>query len=126
MADDLLPGDVRDFIVVHIDTIAQLEAMMLLRSHPSDEWDIVKIARRLYVSEPEVSHALGRLIDVGIVTPQNGTFVYSPSPNLRPLVERVATTYTRHLIPVTSLIHSKPKPSRVHQFADAFKFRRDR
>jgi hypothetical protein len=126
MADDLLPGDVRDFIVAHIDTIAQLEAMMLLRSQPSDGWDIVKIARRLYVSEPEVSHALGGLIDAGIVSPQDGTFVYNPSPELRPLAERVAMTYTQHLIPVTNLIHSKPKPSRIHQFADAFKFRRDR
>jgi len=126
MADDLLPGDVREFITAHIDTIAQLEAMMLLRSQPSDGWDIVKIARRLYVSEPEVSHALGRLIDVGVVTAQSGTFVYDPAPTLRPLVERVALTYTRHLIPVTNLIHAKPRPSRIHQFADAFRFRRDR
>jgi hypothetical protein len=126
MADDLLPDDVRDFIMAHIDTIAQLEAMMLLRSQPSDAWDIVKIARRLYVSEPEVSHALARLIDIGVVRMAEGTFTYEPSAELRPLVEQVATTYTRHLIPVTNLIHSKPRPSRIHQFADAFKFRRDR
>ena len=126
MADDLLPDDVRDFIMAHIDTVAQLEAMMLLRSQPSDAWDTVTVARRLYISEPEVSHALGRLIDIAIVKPANGTFLYDPAPDLRPLVERVAATYTRHLIPVTNLIHSKPRPSRIHEFADAFKFRRDR
>jgi hypothetical protein len=124
MADDPVPDDVRDYILNHIDSIAQLEAMLLLRAHPTESWDLLKIARRLYVSEPEVSDALGRLIGSGVVSFEDNTFAYRPAPEVRELIERVAATYTRHLIPVTNLIHSQP--SRIHQFADAFKFRRDR
>jgi hypothetical protein len=124
MADDPVPDDVRDYILKHIDSIAQLEALLLLRAHPTEPWDLLKIARRLYVSEPEVSDALSRLIGGGVVSFEDGTFVYRPAPEVRELIERVAVTYTRHLIPVTNLIHSQP--SRIHQFADAFKFRRDR
>jgi hypothetical protein len=124
MVDDPIPEDVRDYIARHVDSIAQLEALMLLRSKPDESWDLNKIARRLYVSEPEVSHALGFLTDARVVSFRDGAFVYDPAPEVRDMIERLAATYTRHLIPVTNLIHSKP--SRIHQFADAFKFRRDR
>jgi hypothetical protein len=124
MADESIPEDVREYVLNHVDSIAQLEALLLLRAHPTEPWDLVKIARRLYVSEPEVSDALGRLIDSRVVSFENNAFSYRPPPESLDLIERVAATYTRHLIPVTHLIHSKP--SRIHQFADAFKFRRDR
>ena len=124
MVDDPIPKDIRHYIAQHVDSIAQLEALLLLRSKPHESWDLNKIARRLYVSEPEVSHALGLLTDARVVSFRDGAFVYDPAPDVRDMMERLAVTYTRHLIPVTNLIHSKP--SRIHQFADAFKFRRDR
>jgi len=124
MVDDPIPDDVRDYIMRQLDSIAQLEALLLLRAHPDESWDVCKVARRLYVSEPEVSDALGRLIDGGAVSVEQGVFAYNPPPDLRALIDRVAATYARHLIPVTNLIHAKP--DRIHQFADAFKFRRDR
>jgi hypothetical protein len=124
MSDDPIPDDVREYIINHVDSIAQLEALLLLRAQPGESWHLLKMAQRLYISEPEVSDALSRLIDGGVVSFKEGAFSYRPAAEIRDLIERVASTYTRHLIPVTNLIHSKP--SRVRQFADAFKFRRDR
>ncbi len=40
------------------------------------------------------------------------------------LVARLSEVYRRHLIPITNLIHSKPR--RIREFADAFKLRKDR
>jgi hypothetical protein len=40
------------------------------------------------------------------------------------MIARLADVYARHLIPVTNLIHSKPR--RIREFADAFKLRKDR
>jgi len=40
------------------------------------------------------------------------------------MLERTAEAYAKHLVPVTNLIHSKPKP-RIQEFADAFRFRKD-
>ena len=123
MADEPVPDDVRDYIINHIESIAQLEALMLLRAHPGEAWDVLKMSRRLYISEPEVADAVGRLVDDSVVRFQDDTFAHSPAPEVRDLIERVASAYRRHLIPVTNLIHSKP--SRIQKFADAFKFRRN-
>jgi hypothetical protein len=124
MSVDPIPEDIREYITRHVDSIAQLEALLLLRSQPNESWDLLKLAQRLYISEPEVSHALAHLIDARVVSVNDRTFAYEPAPDVRDIVERVAETYRRHLIPVTDMIHAKP--SRIHQFADAFKFRRDR
>ena len=124
MSVDPISEDIREYITRHVDSIAQLEALLLLRSQPNESWDLLKLAQRLYISEPEVSHALAHLIDARVVSVNDRIFAYEPAPDIRDIVERVADTYRRHLIPVTDLIHSKP--SRIHQFADAVKFRRDR
>src|ERR1051325_8753156 len=119
MADEPVPDDVRDYILNHIDSIVELEALMLLGAHPGEPGDVAKMARRLYVSEPEVSDAVGRLVSDGVVSLNEGAFSYRPAPEALDLLERVAATYRRHLIAGTNLIHSKP--SRISQFADAFK-----
>lgn len=124
MVDDPIPGDVRDYILNHIESIAQMEALLLLRAEPDGDWDVDNIARRIYVSEPEVSEALAGLIQAGVVSFEDNLFRYNPAPDLKDLIERVLNAYQRHLIPVTNLIHSKPR--RIQQFADAFRFRKDR
>ena len=43
---------------------------------------------------------------------------------LRDLVDRLAEAYAQQLIPVTNMIHTKPR--RIRQFAEAFKFRKDK
>jgi hypothetical protein len=40
------------------------------------------------------------------------------------MVDRLAELYSKYLIPVTHLIHSKPQ-TRVREFADAFKLRKE-
>ena len=39
------------------------------------------------------------------------------------MVDQVANLYRQYLIPLTTLIHAKPRP-RVHEFADAFQWRK--
>jgi hypothetical protein len=36
MADDLIPDDVKEFILENIDSVAQLEGLPLLRGNPDD------------------------------------------------------------------------------------------
>ena len=49
---------------------------------------------------------------------------YRPnSKELKVMLDRLAEIYARHLVPVTNLIHSKPK-SRIQEFADAFQLRK--
>jgi Mn-dependent DtxR family transcriptional regulator len=123
--DDPVPGDLRDFILRHIDSVSQLEALLLLRAKPEEDWDVARTAQRLYVAEQEVTEVLARLCADGLLTCQGGLYRYEPEADeKRTMIDRLADLYARHLIPVTNLIHSKPR--RIRAFADAFRFRKDR
>ena len=124
MTADPIPSDVRDFIFRYIDSVAQLEALLLLRSHPTETWDAAKIAERLYSGERETKESLSQLCQNGLLTMADGIYRYEfASPERANMVDRLIVIYTRHLIPVTNIIHGKPR--RIRQFADAFKFRKE-
>ena len=125
MTEDTIPLEVREFLLECVDTVAQLEALLLLRESPQREWDIPSLARRLYIGEAEARSILSSLMACGLVRSDGSTFCYQPQEPIRQsLVESVALTYARCLVPVTRLIHDKA--SGVRKFADAFKFRKDK
>ena len=123
MSNELVPDDVRDLILRHIDSVAQLEALLLLRAHPADWWSASSIARRLYAPEGEVVRALAQLCADGFLIRERGAYRYECPAEKRERIDRLAETYSRHLIPVTNMIHAKPR--NIRQFSDAFKFRTD-
>lgn len=125
MAGDGIPADIRDFILQYIDSIAQLEALLLLRANPGERWDLASIAKRLYTNERDVEPALARLCADRLLVFNDGIYRYGPEQEDRRLVvDRLAAIYARQLIRVTNMIHAKQR--RIREFADAFRFRRDR
>lgn len=125
MADDGIPDDIREFIGRYIDSIGQLEALLLLRADPSAKWDAAVAAKRLYIEEREGAEILKRLCEDGLIACEQDIFTYGLLDDERSrLVDRLAEIYARQLIPITNMIHAKPR--RIRQFADAFKFRKDR
>src|SRR5688500_10534210 len=125
MTDEAIPDDLREFILRHIDSVAQIEALLLLREHPDETWDVAKTAKRLYATEQEVVEVLARLCADGLLNCREGIYRYEgQNAGQRALVDRLAVVYARHLVPVTNMIHAKPR--RIREFADAFKFRKDR
>lgn len=124
MADDPIPIEIREFIDKHIDSVAQLEALLLLRREPEVAWDPVSTAGRLYVPPEEAADLLKKLTADGFLIDNAGRYRFGcKTPEAEMLINRLAQLYARHLIPVTKLIHSKP--DRIRQFADAFKLRRE-
>lgn len=128
MDADPIPDDVRRFILKSIDSIAQLEALLLLRGKPRDAWSTEAVAQRLYISEEETSGLLHRLYREGFLRAHGDKptlYQYHPySDELGHLVDRLAEIYSKQLVPVTKLIHAKPR-TRIQEFADAFKLRKD-
>ena len=43
MADDPIPADLRDFILRYIDSVAHLEALLLLRANPETAWQAAAV-----------------------------------------------------------------------------------
>lgn len=122
MADDPIPADVLDFLLSHIDSIAELEALLLLRSDTDRAWTIPQMSARLYILEPSCAAVLDRLEAAGLCVRAADGFRYAAAGALAEIVDRTAYTYTHFLIPVTNVIHQKP--NRIQQFADAFRFRK--
>ena len=113
----------RQFILDHIESVADLEGLLLLRREPG-EWTAGTVAKALYVSEPVAAEVLARLQTLGLAASQGGLYLYAPrTPEQSTMVDALAETYARALIPVTHLVHNNPR--RLRRFADAFKFRKD-
>jgi len=122
---DLIPEDLRDFVLRHIDSIAQLEALLLLRRNPTEAWTADVAAKRLYTTEAEATNVLDQLCADGLLICTDGSYRFDPqSDEQRQMIDLLAESYRRHLIPVTNLIHGKPR--RLREFSDAFKIRKER
>jgi hypothetical protein len=125
MNDEPIPPEVHQFLIRHVDSVAQLEALLLLRAHPGERWTAVRMAARIYTPEGVTAELLARLAGDGFLACADDMYWY----DCRDLaasdtIDRLAATYKRHLIPVTNVIHAKPR--RIREFADAFRFRKDR
>lgn len=128
MAEQFIPDDVAQFILDKIESVAHLEALLILRRDPEAEWNASALAARLYISEEQTGALLMGLRAQGFVAAKNSPslFQYRPAAiELHQMLDRLADIYARHLVPVTNLIHSKPKP-RIQEFADAFRLRKDK
>lgn len=123
MSEEPLPEEVRDLILRHIDTVAQLEALLFLRERPAEGWDAVSVARRLYAPAREMTAALAELCNDGFLVREGELYRYAPASGHQAKVDTLAKAYARQLIPITNLIHSKPR--NIRAFSDAFKFRKD-
>jgi hypothetical protein len=127
VANDLIPEDVKHFILENLDSVAQLEGVLILRGNPETGWSVEEIAKGLYIDQEQTTEILTHLCSLNLLTVKKAsspTYHYQPGTyELRQMVDRLAETYAKYLVPVTNLIHSKAQ-TRVQQFADAFKIKR--
>ena len=57
-----IPDTVRNFILTSIDSVAQLEALLLLRANPQPKWTCKGVAERIYLTEKETAAVLDKLV----------------------------------------------------------------
>ena len=124
-----IPEDLRRFVLTSIPSVPFLEALLLLRASPTQQWHGDSLAQRLYVRERTAQALLEELFRAGMVAPCPGSeqvcYQYQPaSIPLRERIDALAELYARHLVEVTHLIHSS-LDRKAQQFADAFKLRKD-
>jgi hypothetical protein len=123
----LLP-EADEFIAQHIDTIHQLDVLVLMR-HASDRaWSIDEIAEALGKSSSTVRSSVAGLLASGIVAyspdESSGEWKYQPrSVALHAGVESVIEAYESDAVGVVKAVFNKPSRA-LRSFADAFVFRR--
>ena len=129
MSDKIIPEEIEQFILEKIESVAEIEALLLLRSNAEESWSVASLAKRLYIAEEQTAKILNHLCTEGLLTTSSDEHLgyrYKPeSLELKNSVDRVAEIYTKLLVPISNLIHSKPR-ARVQKFADAFRLRKDK
>lgn len=130
MAQEPIPEDIRRFILASIPSVPYLEALLLIRAETGRAWDRKSVADRLYTNEKAADELLAELCKFGaaVADPlEQGKVCYRYSPKSEELqrkIDRLADVYSKSLVEVASLIHSKLDRKAQH-FADAFKWRKD-
>jgi hypothetical protein len=129
MTDGEIPEDIKRFLLEKIDSIAQWEGLLLMQAAPEKTWNGQEIAQNLYISLKETTQLLADLEAREIIESIRGQtpvlYRYRPcTVELDMVIKRTAKLYRQSLISITNIIHSKSK-SRVQEFADAFRIRKD-
>lgn len=120
-----LPDDVHRFLYQYIDSVEQLEVLLLVRRSPGRTWSAADVARELYSHPTSIAQRFERLLGRGLLRESApGFFQYAPrSAELDQAVGRVAEMYRERRVAVISLIASKPIEN-VRAFSDAFRIRK--
>jgi hypothetical protein len=120
-----LPDDVYRFLYQYIDSVEQLEVLLLTRQSPGRSWTAGDMARELYSHPSSIAGRFERLLGRGLLRESApGCFQYAPrSAELDQAVGRAAEMYRERRVAVISLIASKPIEN-VRAFSDAFRIRK--
>lgn len=123
-----IPDSVRRLVAEHVESVSQLEILLLLQEDGATLWRAEEVASRLH-TQPEIAEVtLSKFARAGIVAvdvQENGEtcFAYRPVTSaLKEAVDGLAAKYATHRTTVISLIFSAPSDS-LQDFADAFRFR---
>jgi GAF domain-containing protein len=124
-----IPERVLLFLAEKIDSVPQLEALLLISSDPQRLWTEEELAARIYVSTQVASQVLQSLQRQQLVTVELAPAAqyrynaqWDPTGEILP---EVAASYRRHLVPIATLIHSRASTA-VREFARAFNLKKDR
>ena len=123
---DEFPAELRQFIANQVESIAQLEALLILRQDAGQAWRAESLAQRLYIT-PEMTEAiLADLVRRGFaVRLDDGGYRYVGGNSEQDrLVDELGAHYRNRRVAVITEIYSKPV-NKVQTFADAFRLRRE-
>jgi hypothetical protein len=101
-------------VVECLDSVAELEALLLVRASRAQRWKATTLADRLYIPDEQARGVLEALYRRHLMARAGETFEYDPaSEALRRDVDALAAAYPRFLIAITDVIHGKSRTSPV-------------
>jgi hypothetical protein len=126
--DDGFTPELEQFIAQHIESLAQLETLLLLRQDPTRRWTPEELSRLLYITADMCGGLVRDLEQHGFVARVDDSeqhYQYRPAnPDFDRLVGELAAIYQQRRVAVITQIYSRPQ-KKVQTFADAFRLRRE-
>lgn len=128
MNSEPIPKSVAAFIADYIESLVELEALLLLFTHRDRVWTSSEIARELRIDRSWPQSELQGLCTRGILRCTPGaetTYQFAPrDPAMEQVVAHLAAAYADRRVTIIGLIFSKPV-DKLKTFADAFRIRKD-
>lgn len=119
-----VPSGVQQFLGRYIDSVEQLEILLLLHEHPAREWTVAEVTRALYAHPASVGRRLGRLSEARLLGRIEGAeprYRYAPANDtLAAAVGELAHCYRERRVAIITFIASRPMEN-VRAFSDAFR-----
>jgi hypothetical protein len=124
---DDFPLELKQFLAQHIESLAQLEMLLMMQREPERSWDCDELARGLYISSDMGQGILTDLERRGFAAASEGRtrFRYVAGDGERDrLLTELGRLYRERRVAVITQIYSNPV-KKVQTFADAFRLRRE-
>ena len=128
VSENGIPQSAIAFITEQIDSVLELEVLLLLRASVPQPWTPENLAAALKIDPTWAGQQLEKFAARAILARVDSTpprFIYQPDATLDQTIKAVADAYASHRVRVVSLIFSKPT-SNLKTFADAFRIRREK
>jgi DNA-binding HxlR family transcriptional regulator len=114
MPDRNISESLRLFIEAHINSIEEVEVLILLRATEEREWSAAQISRELGASVSWIQERLDDLASKGFLVVQQADsaplYRFAPSSQeSRAQIEDLAITYKQRRLRVISLVYAKPE-----------------
>ena len=128
---DDIPQDVRAFIADYLDSVVQLETLLMLHGAPEREWEAADVARDLRIDRAWAEGQLAGLCEQGLAARDDPggevrRYRYAPaSAAARAAVDGLSRAYAERRVTVISLIFAKPADN-LRAFSDAFRIRKEK
>jgi hypothetical protein len=127
-----LSDEVRALLLETIDSIAELETLLLLHRDQAGAWNAAGVAAELRMEPRSAEAQLAALAERGLLRPEGEPparrWRYGPAtPELARAVAALAAAYGERRVSVVEFLYSKPaRPvDKLRVFADAFRLRED-
>jgi hypothetical protein len=127
-AEGAIPEAVRRLLAERIDSIAQLELLLLLHRSAPEPWDAQRVAAELRLEPAWAEGELAELCRRGLCAEASAdapSYRFHPaSSELEKAVATLAACYGDRRVTIIGLIYGRPNDP-IRQFADAFRIRRE-
>lgn len=126
MASGDLSAPLVSFIGRHLESVAQLEVLLLLRAAPAKWWSVDEVARAQVSAPDATALCLGHLSSHRLVAEDGASFRYEPAGPEASVVDQLAEAYATRRTTVVAQIFAPPSGGAASTLAEGFRFKRRR
>lgn len=123
MSGTAVPERILRFISEHVDSVEQLEVLLLLARTPGRPWTADAVSLELRTSPASAEQRLASLARTGMLVDEPPAYRFDESDVDRVgIVRELADIYAERRVTVIGLIYSKPLDA-IREFAEAFRLK---